>query len=100
MISETGGNRLGKIVVDTKQECATNTLEKSGNSNINCEFLFEVESKSNNNFENAFNDVIKKALTQIIVTYSGVPKGPDGVEIVCGAHSRGIQPVQWSVTIS
>ena len=30
MISETGGNRLGKIVVDTKQECATNTLEKSG----------------------------------------------------------------------
>ena len=92
MISETGGNRLGKIVVDTKQECATNTLEKSGNFNINCEF--EVESKFNNDFENAFNDVIKKALTQIIVTYSGVPKGPDGVEIVCGAHSRGIQTVQ------
>ena len=75
-------------------------MENSGNSNINCEFLFEVESKSNNNFENASNDVIKKALIQIIVTYSGVPKGPDGVEIVCGAHSRGIQPVQWSVTIS
>ena len=54
MISETGGNRLGKIVVDTKQECATNTLEKSGNFNINCEFSFEVESKSNNDFENAF----------------------------------------------
>ena len=86
MISETGGNRLGKIVVDTKQECATNTLEKSGNFNINCEFSFD--------FENASNDVIKKALIQIIVTYSGVPKGPDGVEIVCGAHSRGIQPVQ------
>ena len=54
MISETGGNRLGKIVFDTKQECATNTLEKSGNFNINCEFAFEVESKSNNDFENAF----------------------------------------------
>ena len=72
-------------------------MEKSGNFNINCEFSFEAESKSNNNFKN---DVIKKALTQIIVTFSGVPKGPDGVEIVCGAHSRGIQPVQWSVTIS
>ena len=89
MISETGGNRLGKIVVDTKQECATNTLEKSGNFNINYEFSFEVESKPNNNFKNAFNDFIKKALT-----FSGVPKGPDGVEIVRGAHSRGIQPLQ------
>ena len=27
---ETGGNRLGEVVCNPKQECATNTLEKSG----------------------------------------------------------------------
>ena len=28
--SETGGNSLGEVVCNPKQECATNTMEKSG----------------------------------------------------------------------